>query len=183
MEYFWLLIVNSVSGSLPFQFLTTLFLGNQWSYSKNLGKSLMYTGYFWLLTVQIQFGVIRFISDFLRPYISETDSRRAKRTKIWSLGYQVFSVIAHVWLLSVQVQFGVVRFISDFRASLYLETSGQWWAKRDQNCTLRVKSLIAPAEYLSFNCLGAVWDHSSAFPVFDDLVSTFDLNIQGSMYC
>ncbi len=43
----------------------------------------VYIGYLWLLSVEIQFGVIRCISDFRRPCISETASRRAKRIKIW----------------------------------------------------------------------------------------------------
>ena len=32
-------------------------------------------------------------------------------------------------------------------------------------------------------CSRSVWGHSVQGPVFDDLVSSFDLNIQGSLYC
>ena len=70
-----------------------------------------------ILTVQVQFGVIRFISDFPRPCtscISETANRRAKWTKFWTSGVKSLVYIGYLFLLSVQVQFGVIQCISDF---------------------------------------------------------------------
>ena len=56
------------------------------------GKYLVYIEYFLLLSVQVQFGFIRCISDFRRPctcYISEAANRRVKRTKIWTSGVSI----------------------------------------------------------------------------------------------
>ncbi len=44
------------------------------------------------LRLQVQFGVIRCISDFRRPgtyCISETANRRVKRTRIWASGVSI----------------------------------------------------------------------------------------------
>ncbi len=44
------------------------------------------------VSVQVQFGVIRCISDIRRPstcFISETANRRAKRSKIWASGVSI----------------------------------------------------------------------------------------------
>ncbi len=39
-----------------------------------------------LLSVQVQFEVIQYISDFQRPCILKTADRRAERLKIWTTG-------------------------------------------------------------------------------------------------
>ncbi len=39
-------------------------------------------------------GVIRWISDFLRPCILETANHRAKRAKIWTLGVSSWTLAA-----------------------------------------------------------------------------------------
>ncbi len=54
------------------------------------GKYLVYMEYFWLLDVQLQFGVTLCISDFWLACISETASRRAKRTTIWASGVSIW---------------------------------------------------------------------------------------------
>ena len=46
------------------------------------GKYLMYTGFFRLLGVQVQFGVIRGISDFCRLCIFKIIDSRDKRTNV-----------------------------------------------------------------------------------------------------
>ncbi len=88
-----------------------------------MGKYLVYTEYFWLLSLQVQFGVIQCISYFRRPCtccISETANRRAKRSKIRASGVVFISIfkyllcIEYFWLLSVQGQFWVIRYISSF---------------------------------------------------------------------
>ena len=56
------------------------------------GNYLVYIEYFLLLSVQVQVGVMRCISDFCRPCtccISETASRRAKRTKNLASGVSI----------------------------------------------------------------------------------------------
>ncbi len=56
-----------------------------------MGKYLVYIEYILLLSVQIQFGFIRCISDFRRPCtcVSEMANCRAKRTKIWTSGVSI----------------------------------------------------------------------------------------------
>ena len=54
--------------------------------------------------------------------------------------------------------------------------------KMDQNVTFKVRSLV-PAEYLLLLSVQCQFGSFGAFPVFDDLVSTFHLNIEGSLYC
>ncbi len=100
---------------------------------------LVYIEVFYLLSVQLQFGVIWCISDFRRPCILKTADRRAKPTKIWASGAsnefiqgtfgckcssemdqnlglrgKYLLYIEYFWLLSIQVQFGVIWCISDF---------------------------------------------------------------------
>ena len=62
-----------------------------------MSKYLVYAEYFWLLRVEVQFGVIRRISDFHQPCTccisSETANSRAKWTKIWASGVTVFGYI------------------------------------------------------------------------------------------
>ncbi len=70
------------------------------------GKYLVYTGYFWLLSVDVQ------LESFCAfPWNFETDSRRAKRTTFCVRG-KYFSVYRA--LLTVQVQYGIIRCISSF---------------------------------------------------------------------
>ena len=98
------------------------YLGKRWSQSetdKNLDlrdEYLVYIGYYWLLSVQVQLGVIRCIQILLVLYMlylvhavssSETEQNLGLRSK-----YLV--CIDYFWLLSVQVQFGVIRCISSF---------------------------------------------------------------------
>ncbi len=49
----------------------------------------------------------------------------------------------------------------------------------DQNCSLRDKSLV-PAEYLALLSVHGEFRSIGAFLIFDDFVSTYDLNIQES---
>ncbi len=94
--------------------------GAKWTKNGRQGY-LVCIQYLWLLSVQVQFGVIRGVSDIHRPWsccISETANRREKRTKIWASWGKYLVYVEHFWLLSVQVQFGVIRCISDFLGDL-----------------------------------------------------------------
>ncbi len=56
------------------------------------GNYFVYTGYFWPLICQGQSQVIQYISeffDFRQFCISETISRRAKRSKVWASGVSI----------------------------------------------------------------------------------------------
>ncbi len=56
------------------------------------GKYLVYVKYLCLLSVQVQFRVIRCTSDFPPPCtccISETANCRAKLAKIWASGVSI----------------------------------------------------------------------------------------------
>ncbi len=79
--------------SVYFSFSTTLYLENDLLYSKTdtnvglMGAYFSVYGVFWLLSVQGQSEVIRYISDisdFQQAGILKTAGRRAKRTKIWT---------------------------------------------------------------------------------------------------
>ncbi len=50
---------------------------------------LVHIEYFWMVSVQIQFGVTWCISYFWQPCISETASRTAKRRKLWTSGLSI----------------------------------------------------------------------------------------------
>ncbi len=105
-----------------------------------MGKYLVYIEYFWLLSVQVQFGVIQCISNFRRPgtcCISEIANRRAKRHKF---GRKYLVYMEYFWL------FKCFRCISEFRTTLYLEN--QWsYSKMDQISASEVSLYIVPAVY------------------------------------
>ncbi len=152
--------------------------GHKVKQTTNLGhrsKYLVYVGYFWLLSVYIQFGVIQCISEFRRPWISKRLVVERNGPKFGPQGW-VFTVY-RVLLFSVQVQFGVIRCISKFWRPCILKTSDRR-AKRTKLSTSEVSLLCIQSTY---HCW--VFHSFGAFPVFDSLVSSLDLNIQGSLYC
>ncbi len=65
--------------------------------------------YIWLLSVQLQFGVILCFSNFRRPCILKS--------------YLVY--MRYLWLLTCQSQSEVIRYISDFPQPCILKTAGR----------------------------------------------------------
>ncbi len=69
--------------------------------------------------------------------------------------------------------FGALRiFIS--RKPVVVEQNGQIFQPQES---------LVPAEYLSLLSVKSQFGVIRCFSSFDDLESTFDLNIQGSLYC
>ncbi len=87
--------LKSFGAFLIFRFLATLYLENGWSYSETdqtLGlrsKYLLYTEYFWLLSIESHSEVIWCISDFFhfrQPCVLQAAGCRTIQTKIWASG-------------------------------------------------------------------------------------------------
>ncbi len=116
------------------------YLENRWPYSEtdqNLGlrgKYLVHRECFWLLSVEIQFGVIRCICDFRRSCTccsSETANRRAKRIKIWaSIDWLIDTLAAVAQTFSpVLLYNGPYRIMEKF------------WSPQNDHDIFRVKSI------------------------------------------
>ena len=121
--------------------------------------------YFWLVSVQVQFGVIRCISDFYPAgtcCISETANRRAELYGPNLISWDVCSV--YRVRLTVTCSSSVWGHLVHFRFSATLYVEKKWlWGETDQNLGLRGRSFVH-TEYVSLLSVQMpVWGHSVHF--------------------
>ncbi len=124
LKYFWLSRLHGQSGhsvhlqNFNFQepcVLKTAGRRVKWTkiWAPGVGTSYIYTGYFWLVSVQDESEVIWCISEifnFQQPCILKTAGRIAKRSEIWDSG----KIVTHIWSTFDLVVFKV--FLGSFGA-------------------------------------------------------------------